>query len=170
MQLVNRSDRSIFLFPFFFRIRVTSPYTRHSILHSFVHPSVSQTVNESVSQVVSEWVRQSMGLSVSQIVDESVSQSFSHAVSEQVNRGSTFPISFFFFRFRVASPYTRHSILHSFVHPSISTSLYSFSWPFSIVVSQVIKGDNDRPVMCITKAAKQDFLEGIYSFGLQEVN
>ncbi|KAM7426567.1 Coiled-coil domain-containing protein 17 [Porites harrisoni] len=33
---------------------------------------------------------------------------------------------------------------------------------------QVIKGDNDRPVMCITKAAKQDFLEGIYSFGLQE--
>ena len=41
---------------------------------------------------------------------------------------------------------------------------------YLIVVSQVIKGDNDRPVICITKAAKQDFLEGIYSFGLQEVN
>lgn len=35
--------------------------------------------------------------------------------------------------------------------------------------SKVLKGGNDSPVMCVTKSAVPDFLEGIYSFGLQEV-
>lgn len=33
---------------------------------------------------------------------------------------------------------------------------------------QVLKGDNNIPIMCVTRSAKQDFLEGIFSFGLQE--
>lgn len=33
---------------------------------------------------------------------------------------------------------------------------------------QVIKEGNHKPVMCVTKSARPDFLEGIYSFGLQE--
>lgn len=33
---------------------------------------------------------------------------------------------------------------------------------------QVLKGGNNSPVMCVTKSAVPDFLEGIYSFGLQE--
>ena len=35
---------------------------------------------------------------------------------------------------------------------------------------QVLKADNNSPIMCVTKSARQDFLVGIYSFGLQEVN
>lgn len=33
---------------------------------------------------------------------------------------------------------------------------------------QVLKADNNIPVMCVTKSARQDFLAGIFSFGLQE--
>lgn len=33
---------------------------------------------------------------------------------------------------------------------------------------EMLKSENNKPVVCVTRSAFQDFLEGIYSFGLQE--